>query len=233
MAGGIRERSLGEAGSFLRSYLVLHVRDSGMDETEQKADEKTGGMQPAADGVGPLLQRDYWAVIRESRLSCSEVASLVRRRFEDFPPAATTAFRRRQGGERPLEVGDEMEVAIHMAGTTGVRVLHVNSNSLTVGTKKGHPEAGRITFGAYPNEQNDVVFHIRSRARSGSATDYAGFLTAGDPMQTNTWTDFIDHVAHSAGDGVLGAIHVSTKQVTDEGDEAKDGPTFVARGDVE
>ena len=55
----------------------------------------------------------------------------------------------------------------------------------------GHPEAGRITFGAYRTVDGDVVFHIRSRACSSSLFNYLGFLVGGDPMQTATWTDFV------------------------------------------
>ena len=51
---------------------------------------------------------------------------------------------------------------------TRVRVVDTNSLSLTLATDDGHPEAGRITFGVYPNDEGDIVFHIRSRARSGS-----------------------------------------------------------------
>lgn len=186
---------------------------------------------PPSSGAGPLLQRDYWAVLDKCRLRAPEVAALVRERFADFPPEVLVVFRRPDGQDGPLDVGDEMEVEIRMAGKTAVRVVHADDNSLTLATVEGHPEAGRITFGAYPNERGDVVFHIRSRARSSSSARFAGFLTLGEAMQTNTWTDFIDAVAHSIGDGVIGAIQVDTQEVDeDDADEAMDGPTFIARG---
>ena len=121
-----------------------------------------------------------------------------------------------------------------MAGDCRVRVIHRDRNSLTLGTLEGHPEAGRITFGAYRNDRGDVIFHIRSRARASSDLRYAGFVALGEPMQTTTWTDFIDRLAHIAGDGVIGAIHADTSEVTD--DEAEDpaaicAPTFAARGE--
>jgi hypothetical protein len=113
-----------------------------------------------------------------------------------------------------------------------VRVIHIGDSSLTLGTTEGHPEAGRITFGAYRNEQGDVIFHIRSRARAASLMDYAGYLVGGDPMQTNTWTEYIDHLAHVLAEGVIGPIHVEEQKVAQrEGDDAMDRPTFIARGD--
>lgn len=189
------------------------------------------GLMLASEGAGPLLQRDYWAVIRGCRLTPHEVALYVREHFPDFPPRKLVTFQRKDGSEGPLEVGDELEIKIRMAGRTAVRVLHVDANSITLGTLKGHPEAGRITFGAYRNERGDVIFHIRSRARSSSSTRYAGFLATGEPMQTNTWTDFIDRLAHTVGDGVIGAIRVETQVIEEENPGLVHGPTFIATGD--
>ncbi|HEY0713601.1 MAG TPA: hypothetical protein VGF45_13060, partial [Polyangia bacterium] len=91
---------------------------------------------------------------------------------------------------------------------------------------------GRITFGAYRNDAGDVVFHIRSRARSSSQVNYVGFLTAGDPMQTTTWTDFVGSVARSFGKGVVGRIHseTETKEETASASEDACAPTFLAVG---
>ena len=186
--------------------------------------------KPASEGSGPLLQRDYWGVIRESRHPASEVAALVRGRFLDFPPEALVVFTRPGGAEGPLAPGDALGVEIKGAPDTAVRVIHADDHTLTLGTVEGHPEAGRITFGAYPNRRGDVVFHIRSRARSSSRLHLTGFLAAGEPMQTNTWTDFIDRLAHTVGEGVVGAIYAETREVEEEeADRAMDAPTFTAR----
>ena len=189
-------------------------------------------LQPASDGVGPLMQRDYWAVLQGCPLSPHALISRVREQFLDFPPEELVVFRRLEEEPRPLEVGDELEVVIRMKEPVKVRVIHMDDNSITLGTAEGHPEAGRITFGAYRNEHEDVIFHIRSRARSASLVEYAGFLMTGDPMQTNTWTGYIDGLAHLVGDGVRGAIHAEEQKVDPEdGDETLDTPTFTARGD--
>lgn len=187
-------------------------------------------VRPASEGAGPLLQRDYWAVVRDCRCSAPEVAALVRERFPDFPPKELVVFTR-EDGAAPLQVGECLGVAIRGAADTAVRVVHADDHSVTLGTVEGHPEAGRITFGAYPNARGDVVFHIRSRARSGSRLHRHGFLAAGEPMQTNTWTDFIDRLAHAVGEGVVGAIHADTREVEEEeADRACEAPTFIARG---
>jgi len=193
-------------------------------------DELQRDLKPAPEGHGPLLQRDYWAVIDQCCASPGEIGRILAERFTEFPPPELVRFERRGGGDGPLEVGDEIDVHIHWAGDYAVRVVHRDAQSLTVATLEGHPEAGRITFGAYRNPQGDVVFHIRSRARAGSRTRYLGFLAGGDPMQTNTWTDFINRFALCVGEGVTGYVHASKNEVEERPtDEDPFAPTFEAR----
>jgi hypothetical protein len=189
-------------------------------------------LQSARKGEGAFLQRDYWAVIDACALSPTEVVALVRERFEEFPPGDLLVCNRENGDSRSLEPGDTLSLKVRWAGKTGVRVVHADDNSLTLATLRGHPEAGRITFGCYRNERRDVLFHIRSRARSSTALNLAGFMTAGDPMQTNCWTDFIDRLAHTVGEGVISAIFVETRELHDDEEaDIVDRPTFIARGD--
>lgn len=201
-------------------------------------DESAGGapddLLPASRGFGPLLQRDYWAVIDECRVSPRQVMALVSGRFPAFSPEDLCVFSRVDGADAPLEVGDELEVRIRAAGRFRVRVVNKDPNCLTLATLKGHPEAGRITFGAYRNERKDVIFHIRSRARSSSQVRYLGFFAVGEAMQTNTWTEFVNRVAVTVGQGVKGYIHAETYRMKGDEhriEEALGGPTFLARGD--
>jgi hypothetical protein len=205
------------------------------EQPDTDAEQASELLLPEA-GTGPLLQRDYWAVIQDCQLRPLELMDLVSRRFPEFAPEELCIFKRvdeaRQG--EPLELNDELTVRIRGAGTFGVRVIHKSAQSLTLGTLPGHPEAGRITFGAYPNARGDVIFHIRSRARSGSTFHYWGFVTAGEAMQTNTWTEFVLRAAVTAGKGVIGAIHADTTELEDEpeGGDVEHGPTFIASGDT-
>jgi hypothetical protein len=188
----------------------------------------------APAGVGPLLQRDYWAVIAGCRARPSEIVADLCRRFPDYAPPELVVFSRAgDSGGGPLVVGDELEVKIRGAGYSRVRVVSREPQTLTLATLAGHPEAGRITFGGYRNQHGEVVFHIRSRARSSSGIKYFGFLTAGEPMQTSTWADFVEAVALSFGQGVRGAVQAETRVIQDEAfDPARlCGPTYRAEGD--
>src|SRR5690606_37096754 len=81
------------------------------------------GVQPASDGVGPLMQRDYWCVIRRCRFRSRALLSFVRHRFPRIPPEELARFEPSWEEGTPLEVGDELKIRIPGAGTVGVRVV--------------------------------------------------------------------------------------------------------------
>lgn len=202
------------------------------DDVMLPADE----LQSPVTGAGPLLQRDYWAVIRESRCRPSQVMEMVATRFCELPPADVVSFTRPDAdGAKPVEVGECFDIRITLAGDARVRVIHTSPCSVTLGTLVGHPEAGRITFGSYRNDAGDVIFHIRSRARSSSIWTYCGFLVGGDPMQTESWTVFVNNVAAACGNGVAGEVQAETRVVPQDewepADQSMDGPTFSALAD--
>lgn len=185
----------------------------------------------AEAGFGPLLQRDYWGVVRNARVSPLAVMATVRRYFPSFSPPELARFERCDGRDAPLSRGDELYVNIHLAGRSRVRVIHAGPQSITLSTEEGHPEAGRITFGSYRNEKGDVVFHIRSRARSSTGPKRTGFLAAGEVMQTSTWTDFVNRVGVAFGDGIVGFIHAESTICADEPEGvARSEPTYHASG---
>ena len=184
---------------------------------------------PATRGAGPLLQRDYWAVLGGCPLKPSEVMTYVKAHFCALPPRALVEFTIEGGVEKDCE----FDIRIMPAQHCRVRVIHVDAQTLTLGTLAGHPEAGRITFGSYRNPAGEVIFHIRSRARSSSTAKRIGFLAIGDAMQTNTWTDFINNTAAGVGASIRDAIRADTQRVQElpEDDEPLDTPTFLAAGD--
>jgi uncharacterized protein (UPF0548 family) len=184
---------------------------------------------PATQGAGPLLQRDYWAVFAGCGLRPSEVIAHVKSHFCELPPASLVRFLAPAG----ISLNAELDIQIVPAQSCRVRVMHDDEQSVTLGTLEGHPEAGRITFGAYRNPDGDVIFHIRSRARSASASKRLGFLAIGDAMQTNTWTDFINNTAAAVGAHIADAIRAETREVEElpEDDHPLQSPTFLAVGD--
>ena len=188
----------------------------------------TDSMVPASDGAGPLLQRDYWAVLDACPLSPQEVMTHLKAHFCELPPAELVEFVAPGG----LGCDAELEIAIKPGQQCRVRVVHEDPQSLTLGTLEGHPEAGRITFGAYRNSQGAVIVHIRSRARSSTTAKLLGFLAIGEAMQTTTWTDFINNLAASLDARIDGSIHADTARVDELPEDGAPAttPTFIAVG---
>ena len=186
----------------------------------------------AADGTGPLLQRDYWAIINGCELAPEQIMRRVRAEFPRFAPEDLVQFSRPAPDETPLSVGDEMTVDIKSAGSCDVRVVAVDGRSLTMQTLNNHPEAGRITFGARQDAQGRTVFRIRSRARANGLLNYLGYELLGKKMQARTWVTFIERVVAACGGRAVGGIRVQTREVPESSDdiEAAPGPTFPTRG---
>jgi len=110
-------------------------------------------LQMADQGSGPLLQRDYWAVLSTPDPGPRAVARSLFERFCALAPPDLLRFIREDAREGPLAEGEFLTVEIERAGVYGVQVVDRSDLSLTLATEKGHPEAGRITFGVYPQRQ--------------------------------------------------------------------------------
>lgn len=153
----------------------------------------------------------------------------VKKQFCELPPASLVRFVAPTGVNKDAE----LDIRIVPAQSCRVRVVHDDAQSITFGTLEGHPEAGRITFAAYRNRAGEVIFHIRSRARSASTAKRVGFLAIGEAIQTNTWSDFINNAAAAVGAHIPDAIRAETKEVEElpEDDHPLQSPTFLAVGD--
>jgi Uncharacterized protein conserved in bacteria len=170
---------------------------------------------PAGEGAGPLLQRDYTGVIVGSTWSPVRIMHMVRSDIERFSAPELATFIRPPHDSAPLEIGDSIEVHIKGAGESHVRTVHSDERSLTLRTMDDHPEAGRITFGSWRDQDDNLVFQIRSRARQSNRFWLAGFLLGGKALQTKIWETFIERVAEAAGGRLKDGVEVKTKEVTD------------------
>ena len=186
--------------------------------TMARPDER--GVVYASQGFGPLLMRDYFAVIEGADCSPEQIGEMMRTRFEEFAPEETAAFR--CGGQ--LDVGDEIDIRLALLGGCRVRVVHVDRCSLTLRTMKGHPEAGRITFGGGRDEQGRPTFRIRSRTRANGLVNLTGFLVMGKQMQARCWINFVGNVAEACGGRVDRAVKVRTTTVEEEPADRPGGP---------
>ena len=192
------------------------------------------GLKPvhAGVGIGPLLQRDYTAVIEGTDAEPEHLIDLLCERFEEFAPAQTATFCKAKGTSGPLSSGCEMDIVIKLVGHCRVRVVHRDRLGLTLRTLEGHPEAGRITFAAGRDDRGDLTFQIRSRTRASGLGSYLGYLLLGKQMQSRTWIRFIWNLAEAAGGKVRDCVQVRTARVDERNadGEGVDAPTLASRG---
>ncbi|MDQ3814869.1 MAG: DUF1990 domain-containing protein [Armatimonadota bacterium] len=201
-------------------------------ECTEKNNEGNGQREviAASQGTGPLLQRDYRAAIADSACTPEQIMDKVRTEFPQFSPSELADFSCANAAA-PLDLGHEMEINIRMSGYCHVRVVHVDERSFTLRTLDGHPEAGRITFGAYCDEEGRLIFRIRSRARASTTKNYLGYEFLGKGLQARVWTTFIRRVAEACGGRIEGKVRTRRREVTatlaDQGE--MDTPTFVVK----
>jgi hypothetical protein len=210
------------------------MREEGVREPECPSPEELREVQLATEGAGPLLQRDYVVVLEGSTCTPEAVVEMIRSDFPRFSPAELADFSRPEGAVGPLAVGDTMHVRIRAVGDCGVMVTHREPRSLTLRTLEGHPEAGRITFGAYRDEAGRLVCRIRSRARQRNRRLFTGYLTVGIHGQTRVWVTFLERLAAACGGRVLGEVITSTDEVEELPEDRGIGeaPTFSLRADA-
>src|SRR4051812_43529226 len=200
--------------------------------SDQQAEMEAVGVVYASEGAGPLVERDYFAAIEDTSCTPERVGAMLRERIEEFAPPETAVFRRDGAGAGPLQIGDELDIRIALRGPCRVRVVCLDDRSLTLRTLQGHPEAGRITFGAGRDEMGRLTFRIRSRARASGLLNYVGYLLMGKQLQARCWIRFIDRVADACGGRVVGRIRVRTRRVEPEPADCggPDCPTFDGHG---
>lgn len=187
---------------------------------------------PAAHGVGPLLQRDYWAHIEDPQCSPEDIIDMLTHEFPRFASASTVEFS--FAHIPPLEVGDEMSIDIRGYGNCHVRVVGRDARTLTLVTLEDHYEAGRISFSAMRQKDGLVILRIRSRARLRSKRHLLSFQVIGHLFQKQMWVQFLRNVVIACdpdGDNRSEkevVVQEETQEVAeDETDlDGSDSPTF-------
>jgi hypothetical protein len=170
--------------------------------------------QPASTGSGPLLERRYFIDVQRARKSPAQLMAEVQADVPRFSPDALANFKKKEGDDSALKVGDEFSITILGPWDGCVRVTEVSATSFEFITLEGHPEAGRIRFEThYLDESPDVLrFEIRSSARSRDGLVAFAYDTIGGGklMQEATWTEFCRRVAAASGGQALADVVVET-----------------------
>ena len=170
--------------------------------------------QPASTGAGPLLERRYFIDVARAHCSPAQLMAAVQADVPHFSPDVLANFKKKEGAESELKVGDEFNITILGPWNGCVRVTDVSATAFEFVTLEGHPEAGRIRFEThYLDERPGVLrFEIRSSARSRDGLVAFAYDTIGGGklLQEATWVEFCRRVAAASGGQVLGDVVVET-----------------------
>ena len=170
--------------------------------------------QPADSGSGPFLERRYCVDIARPRLSARQLMHAVQCHLPDFSPDLLAEFEKTAGAPDCLRPDDEFTIKILAPWNGRVCVTDVTADSFELTTLQGHPEAGRIRFSAFQDEQRPGVvrfeIHSRARSRDGLVAFVYDKLGVGKRVQEQTWRLFCERVAQRSGGEMLGPVSIET-----------------------
>lgn len=187
-------------------------------------------LQPADDGVGPLMHRLYRVRIRTSSLSPEELMERMTSDLDAVAPSEFATFQQLSGEEGAMRVGDEFVVRMAGPWDGPVRVIDRTRTSFRFATLSGHLEAGQIEFRARTGD-GSLEFTIESWARSGDRLSNLLYtnLRFSKEVQLHMWTSVLEGVVGLAEGHRHGPLTILTRRVEleaspDDDDARLSGP---------
>ena len=172
--------------------------------------------QLPSEGVGSLVRKRFWAEVRGSRLTPTELMGAFRERCAEVMPLEFSA---EPGTPRAVEEGATLTLALPLRGNVQVRVEEVAARRVTFATVEGHMLAGAIRFEAGGDRRRGVRFSVEVHARPATTFDWVAVNTFGDAMQNSNWVEVVERVvALSGGEAPEG---VRSDSATLDEEEAK------------
>ncbi len=187
--------------------------------TAPPPENSASDVQEAADGVGPLRHRHYEVRVVGSTYSATSLLHAIERHLSELSPSSLAEFAKSVGDNNRMQVDDEYTITMLGPWNGRVRVSEVTSNTFTLVTCEGHPEAGHIVFRVTEDvrDAHALQIEIDSYARSRDATvELAyGTLKVGQQVQTEVWVTFLQRVAELAGMTTVPEVQVTTEELVD------------------
>jgi hypothetical protein len=173
-------------------------------------------VQRARDGAGPLYHRRYLAVIRDSRVSPTELIDRLTADPDRAAPTEFATFKKLEGEPGEMRVGDEFVVRMPGPWDGPVRVIERTPTCFRLATLDGHLEAGQIRFSAETGEDR-LLFSIESWARGGDRLSNLLYdrLRMSKEIQFHMWTSFLEGVIELSGGERDGGLRIHTRRVAE------------------
>ena len=167
-----------------------------------------------ADGAGPLFHRRYLAVIRGARALSGELIERLTADPDRAAPTEFATFKKLDGEQGKMRVGDEFVVRMPGPWDGPVRVIERTPTCFRFATLDGHLEAGQIKFSA-ENGDDRLLFSIESWARGGDRLSNLLYdrLRMSKEIQFHMWTSFLEGVIELSGGERDGGLRIHTRRV--------------------
>ena len=193
----------------------LGVRPTPLDEGLRLLADLVPEQLPS-EGVGSLIRKRFWADIRGSRHTPTELMEAFRQRCAEVMPLEFSA---EPGTPRVIEEGVTLTMALPLRGNVQVRAEEVAPRRVTFATVEGHMLAGAIQFTSGGEKRRGVRFSVEIHARPATTFDWVAVNTVGDAMQNSNWEQVVGRVVElSGGEAPAG---VQSESATLEEEEAK------------
>lgn len=173
-------------------------------------------VQRVGHGAGPLFRRRYTAVIAGSPLSPEGLMDRLTADLDTAAPTEFATFKKLEGEQGNLQVGDEYVVRMPGPWDGPVRVIERTPTAFRLATLDGHLEAGQIRFSAEKGDDR-LTFAIESWARAGDRLSNLLYdnLRMSKEIQFHMWTSFLEGVIELSEGKRAEGLRIHTKRVED------------------
>jgi hypothetical protein len=174
-------------------------------------------IQQPDGGLGALYHRVYSCAISDPQMGAEGLIALLAADPNRAAPWQLARFRKTNGDERRMAVGDEF--LVHMPGPWDgpVRTIEVGPEHFRLATLAGHLEAGQIEWRAWEDDGR-LRFAVESWARAGDRLSALMHdrLRMAKEVQLYMWTSVVERAPRLAGGRLADGVHVYTRRVPPE-----------------
>lgn len=154
-------------------------------------------VQGPLQGFGQLWEKTYTVDLSDSKLTPAGIIDVLKENFPALQPPQNRFY----PSPRGIKPGEVVLINASTPGgmvATGVLVLYASDDSFTFITPQGHPEAGWVTFRAFPDAGRTIV-QIQGLARASDPVYEAAFRIAGSRLQQQIWMHVLESLARLCG----------------------------------
>lgn len=205
---------------YLRAHQIERSFEHRTDDAAVSDDDNTDiDIQNLFDGAGATYERTYRVRIADSACAPETLIDELLTDLNRASPEEVASFEQRRKPDPTSPVGEEYAVRMPTPWKAPVRITDRTPTSFRLTTLRGHMEAGSIEFTAHRNdeqdpagEEGDLVFEIRSVAKSGTRLFSALYdlVPVIREMQVHLWLHYCREVATLAGGQVAGKVEART-----------------------